>query len=68
MSDYGFATYDEKNPKKRLGTINSKWPIFGPKYANISKTFKTVHINDTYSPSYKTKVCPGVTARTGRSK
>ena len=54
MSDYGFATYDEKNPKKRLGTINSKWPIFGPKYADISKAFKTIHINDTYEPSYKT--------------
>lgn len=54
MSDYGFATYDEKNPKKRLGTINSKWPIFGPKYAHISKAFKTIHINDTYTPSYKT--------------
>lgn len=54
MSDYGFATYDEKNPKKRLGTINSKWPIFGPKYVDISRAFKTIHINDTYSPSYKT--------------
>lgn len=54
MSDYGFATYDEKNPKKRLGTINSKWPIFGPRYADISKSFKTIHITDTYTPSYKT--------------
>lgn len=54
MSDYGFATYDEKNPKKRLGTINSKWPIFGPKYVDISRAFKTIHINDTYTPSYKT--------------
>lgn len=54
MSDYGFATYDEKNPKKRLGTINSKWPIFGPKYADIGRAFKTIHIIDTYTPSYKT--------------
>lgn len=54
MSDYGFATYDEKNPKKRLGTINSKWPIFGPKYTHIGRAFKTIHINDTYTPSYKT--------------
>lgn len=54
MSDYGFATYDEKNPKKRLGTINSKWPIFGPKYADIGRAFKTIHIVDTYTPNYKT--------------
>lgn len=54
MSDYGFATYDDKNSKKRLGVVNSKWPIFGPKYANISNSFKTIHINDTYVPTYKT--------------
>lgn len=53
MSDYGFATYDDKNEKK-LGSINSKWPIFGPKYSQIAKCFKTIHITDTYEPSFKT--------------
>ena len=46
MSDYGFATYDGKKLK---GSINSKWPIFGPKYKDIAKCFKTIHITDTYS-------------------
>lgn len=54
MSDYGFATYDDKNVKRRLGVVNSKWPIFGPKYADIGRCFKTIHITDTYTPDYKT--------------
>ena len=58
MSDYGFATYDDKSGKKRLGSVNSKWPIFGPKYANIDKCFKTIHISETYMPNYKTADLP----------
>ena len=58
MSDYGFATYDERNDKKRLGSVNSKWPIFGPKYADISRGFKTIHITETYEPDYKTADLP----------
>ena len=34
MSDYGFATYDERTGK-RIAKINSKYPVFGPKYADI---------------------------------
>lgn len=58
MSDYGFATYDDRNDKKRLGSINSKWPIFGPKYKDISRCFKTVHLVDTYTPGFKTADLP----------
>lgn len=49
MSDYGFATYDEENSKNRIASINSKWPIFGPEYNNISNAYKTYHISDTTS-------------------
>lgn len=49
MSDYGFATYDVKNSNRRLGVVNSKWPIFGPKYNDIKKSFKTYHFSDTMS-------------------
>lgn len=49
MSDYGFATYDEKNSKRRIASINSKWPIFGPEYNKISNAYKTYHISDTTS-------------------
>lgn len=49
MSDYGFATYDEKNSNKRIASINSKWPIFGPEYNNISNAYKTYHISDATS-------------------
>lgn len=52
MSDYGFVTYDEKTGKKRLGSINSKWPIFGPKYNDIKTAFKTYFITDTYTQPY----------------
>ena len=52
MSDYGFATYDEKTGRK-AGSINSKWPIFGPRYKDIKRAFKTFHITDTkqYNPN-----------------
>lgn len=52
MSDYGFATYDEKTGKRRLGVVNSKWPIFGPSYNDIKKSFKTFHVTDTYRQDY----------------
>lgn len=48
MRDYGFTTYDE-NGKKIDGFVNSKYPIFGPKYNKISSCFKTFHIVDTTS-------------------
>lgn len=46
MSDYGFATYDERN-SRRIGEINSKWPIFGPLYNDIKNSYKTYHFSDT---------------------
>ena len=46
MSDYGFATYDEKTGKI-AEKINSKYPIFGPEYKNINVQYRTIHINDT---------------------
>lgn len=58
MSDYGFATYDEKNPNIRDGVVNSKWPIFGPKYNMISTCFKTYHISDTTTYVAKDVVYP----------
>ena len=54
MSDYGFATYDSKSGKKIEGSVNSKWPIFGPDYSDIKRAFKTVHIIDTKQYSYRT--------------
>ena len=47
MSDYGFATYDPQKKGGRLGVVNSKWPIFGPNYKDISTCYKTFHISDT---------------------
>lgn len=49
MSDYGFATYDERNYNRKEGVVNSKWPIFGPKYNDISNSYKTYHFSDTTS-------------------
>ena len=57
MSDYGFATYDE-NGKKLEGVVNSKWPIFGPKYNDIKKAFRTIHFTDTKQYSYRTASLP----------
>ena len=54
MSDYGFATYDEKSGKRIKGTVNSKWPIFGPKYGDISHAFRTIHFTDTKQYSLRT--------------
>lgn len=58
MSDYGFATYD-KGGKKRTGSVNSKWPIFGPKYSDIKRAFRTIHFTDT--TSYAVREDPNVT-------
>lgn len=46
MSDYGFATYDDKTGKI-AEKISYKYPIFGPEYRNIATQYKTIHINDT---------------------
>lgn len=53
MSDYGFATYDERSGKRIEGVVNSKWPIFGPEYADIKKAFKTIHITDTQQYNFR---------------
>lgn len=53
MSDYGFATYDEKSGKRLEGVVNSKWPIFGPKYADIKNAFRTIHITDTKQYNFR---------------
>lgn len=58
MSDYGFATYDEYKKDKRTGSVNSKWPIFGPEYKNIKKCFKTFHIIDLKTQPYITASLP----------
>lgn len=52
MSDYGFATFDKKTGRKDV-SVNSKWPIFGPRYKDIKNAFKTIHITDTkqYNPN-----------------
>jgi len=47
MSDYGFATYDGTPHSRLKGVVNSKWPIFGPKYTDISRCYKTFHLSDT---------------------
>ena len=47
MSNYGFTTYDEKSGKRIEGVVNSKWPIFGPNYADIKNAFRTIHFTDT---------------------
>lgn len=46
MSDYGFATYDEKTGKI-AEKINSKYPIFGPEYSKIATQYRTTALHDT---------------------
>lgn len=58
MSNYGFATYDERNSARRVGEVNSKWPIFGPKYNDISNCYKTYHFSDTTASVAKDVVYP----------
>ena len=53
MSDYGFATYDERSGKRIEGVVNSKWPIFGPKYKDIKRAFRTIHITDTQQYNFR---------------
>lgn len=53
MSDYGFATFDEKTGRNEM-KINSKWPVFGPEYAKIAQQFKTIHLTDTVSKTVQT--------------
>lgn len=53
MSDYGFATYDERTGNI-AEKINSKYPIFGPDYANIKDHFRTTHIECVSQNSVKT--------------
>lgn len=53
MSDYGFATYDEKTGEMSE-KINSKYPVFGPEYNNITKQYKTLKITDTTTKSVRT--------------
>ena len=53
MSDYGFATYDGSVHNRRKGVVNSKWPIFGPKYTDISRCYKTFHLSDTTTKAHK---------------
>lgn len=57
MNDYGFMTFDE-NGKKINGSVNSKWPIFGPRYSDIKHAFKTIHFTDT--KQYEPKASPSV--------
>ena len=57
MSDYGFATYDEKTG--RLSEkINSKYPIFGPEYRKIATQYKTIHVNDITVKNVKPQTLP----------
>ena len=53
MSDYGFATFDEKTGRNEM-KINSKWPVFGPEYSKIAQQFKTIHLTDTKSKTVQT--------------
>lgn len=50
MSDYGFATYDEKTGKL-AEKINSKYPIFGPEYRGIDAQYRTISIVETVQNS-----------------
>lgn len=50
MSDYGFATYDEKSGKL-AEKINSKYPIFGPEYKGIDAQYRTINIVETVQNS-----------------
>ena len=53
MSDYGFATYDERSGKKIEGVVNSKWPIFGPNYSDVKRAFRTIHFTDTKQYNFR---------------
>ena len=53
MANYGFTTYDPQT-QRIVGIVNSKFPIFGPRYDQIARCFKTFHLSDTSSLSYQT--------------
>ena len=53
MADYGFATYDPRTQRIE-GMVNSKYPIFGARYDKIKTSFRTVHINETYTQPFQT--------------
>lgn len=77
MSDYGFATYDGTLKGRLDGVVNSKYPIFGPKYDKIGQMFRTLHIIDnveqsldkvTPAPNYGGSGYLGRTSKTGSEK
>lgn len=53
MSNYGFTTYNPETDRI-VGMVNSKYPIFGPRYDQIKKFFHTVHVTDTHVESLHT--------------
>lgn len=63
MSDYGFATYDERTGRVSE-KINSKYPIFGPEYKNISNQYKTISLTDTKVNKVSDLPSSGVTVPT----
>ena len=63
MSDYGFATYDDRTGRVSE-KINSKYPVFGPEYKKISTQYKTVKIFDTTVNSTEDLPSSGVTIPT----
>ena len=77
MSDYGFATYDGTLKGRLDGVVNSKYPIFGPKYDKIGQMFRTLHIIDnveqslgkvTPAPNYGGSGYSGRTSKLGSEK
>lgn len=77
MSDYGFATYDGTLKGRLDGVVNSKYPIFGPRYDKIGQMFRTLHIIDnvgqslskvTSAPSYGGSGYSGRTSKLGSEK
>lgn len=63
MSDYGFATYDERTGRVSE-KINSKYPIFGPEYRNIANQYKTISLTDTKVNKVSDLPSSGVTVPT----
>lgn len=53
MADYGFTTYDPQT-ERIAGIVNSKYPIFGARYDQIERCYKTFHLSDNYSQTLQT--------------
>ena len=53
MANYGFTTYDPQTQRIE-GIVNSKFPIFGPRYDQIKTCFKTFHVSEEYVQPYRT--------------